>query len=512
MKVNYILNSPFNKIVSWFFVAIAMLISLPELNAQITRTQILNNVYGYDTYSFYATSGNIWAKKCSCGNRYVYTPSWVKSGYNTSMPYSWGGFSTMSSFTTDMSNGLSAGDVCSSSGGGCGGLSIQACCASGVDCSGLVSRAWGLSSKYNCSGLAGLSSKYSSMNSVMEGDILVNTNGSVDHVRLVTKNNISATSYIETIESAATGWHVFRSKYTPVVLSGGGYVPMYYNKVITCAPPSSFSVSGIASTSANVYFNTISGISTYYISYRPSTSSTWYTVPVSSSPAYLTGLSSNTTYYYQMASNCGSSTSSYSSQGSFTTTACPTPSGIYSNNVLGTQITFYWSGSASSYYFRLKPKSTTTWWTWPPCSCTGVAISGLSKSTIYDFQVQSICGSSISNWSSSYSVTTRSYKKENDSVFNDTILKVSVGDLSGVKVDGFSKEIGLLVNPMKRDYTYHVNASIISIVSIDGKEIKNYTSNTEDCEILLPFSISPGIYIIRLMRKEVWESHKIIIE
>ncbi|NOY54753.1 MAG: hypothetical protein GXP34_02080 [Actinobacteria bacterium] len=76
--------------------------------------------------------------------RYLSTPR-----YYESVSYDWGGWDTVSGFNGYMSPGTrQAGDI--TSGG-------SYSCSRGVDCSGLVSRVWGLSHKYGTSNLADVS-------------------------------------------------------------------------------------------------------------------------------------------------------------------------------------------------------------------------------------------------------------------------------------------------------------------------------------------------------------------
>lgn len=71
------------------------------------------------------------------------------AGTYSSVPYKWGGFDSVSSFNAHMSPKTGrAGDVSS-------GDTLS--CAYGVDCSGFVSRVWGLSSKKGTSTLPGIS-------------------------------------------------------------------------------------------------------------------------------------------------------------------------------------------------------------------------------------------------------------------------------------------------------------------------------------------------------------------
>jgi len=187
---------------------------------QITRTQIHFNAIPFTTYTFTTTSSNIHSNtNCSAvGN--INTPSWVAVGANkVGMPYCWGGFSSESSFTTGLTKGLSAGDDdCTTSGDCCES------CALGVDCSGFVSHAWALTTKYSTTTLPNICTTYASAMDVKQGDIF-DLPGS--HTRLVDTNYENGTFLL--MESSAVDWKVSYRSYTTSQLTS--YTPMYYVKV-----------------------------------------------------------------------------------------------------------------------------------------------------------------------------------------------------------------------------------------------------------------------------------------
>jgi len=201
--------------------AVAVLFTCQSF-AQITRTQIHNNALPFTTYTFTTTSANLWSNvNCSAvGN--INSPSWVAVGANkVGMPYCWGGFSSLSSFTTGLTSGLSAGDNdCTTSGDCCQS------CALGVDCSGFVSRSWALTTKYSTTTLPSICTTYSSAMQVKQGDIF-DLPGS--HTRLVDTNYEDGTFLL--IESSAVDWKVSYRSYTTSQLTS--YTPMYYVKVDT---------------------------------------------------------------------------------------------------------------------------------------------------------------------------------------------------------------------------------------------------------------------------------------
>ena len=189
----------------------------------ITRTQIHYNAIPFTTYTFTASSANVQSNvNCPSAGGNVNTPSWVTAGPHTvGMAYCWGGFSSLNSFTSGLVNGKSAGDDdCTTNGDCCES------CALGVDCSGFVSHAWGLSTKYSTTTLPNISTAYSSASQVKQGDIF-NLSGS--HVRLVDTNYANGSFLL--MESSAVDWKVSYRSYTTSQLTS--YTPRWYVNVDT---------------------------------------------------------------------------------------------------------------------------------------------------------------------------------------------------------------------------------------------------------------------------------------
>lgn len=195
---------------------------------QIPRDQVINNAASYVNFTWTASACNLnptWNGQ-SCGGRSVYSAdaAWVNVGANTSMPYMWGGWSTQTQHNTAMANCKAAGDICSTMGGGCSGNGAGLSCASGHDCSGLVSRAWALSTKQSTTTLPSLCSQIG-LTAVQSGDIV---NKSGDHSRLI-ETNYGNGNY-RVIEASGADWKTSYRTYTANALSS--YIPLKPNSSI----------------------------------------------------------------------------------------------------------------------------------------------------------------------------------------------------------------------------------------------------------------------------------------
>jgi hypothetical protein len=139
----------------------------------------------------------------------------------TSLPYNWGGFDSVESFRHRLaaSRPALAGNVCT-----CRDPRFNGCIvpkAAGVDCSGFVSRAWGLKSHEGTSRLAMLAAQLPSLFQLRPGDIL-NRPGS--HVRLFVRFEPGPEVRLRTLESAVSCGGVCERVYTPAQLQS--YRPM----------------------------------------------------------------------------------------------------------------------------------------------------------------------------------------------------------------------------------------------------------------------------------------------
>ena len=126
----------------------------------ITRDLIIVNADAYASHSWYCSWEN--TQYCNTNNCPV-SGSAFDIGYQTGVAYKWGGFDTIANFDSKLSQDYTAGDVT--------GTTCVADCATGVDCSGFVSRCWGLTTKYSTSTLPNISIAIP-QSSLQEGDIL----------------------------------------------------------------------------------------------------------------------------------------------------------------------------------------------------------------------------------------------------------------------------------------------------------------------------------------------------
>ena len=178
-----------------------------------------------------------------------------------------------------------------------------------------------------------------------------------------------------------------------------------------CSVPGSLSTTSVTATSATLKWGAVSGAASYNIEYRQTGASTWSTATATTNSIGVSGLTASTAYQYQVQTVCsGSSTSAYSSTGTFTTSAapCTVPSGLSATAITTTSATLNWGAvsGAASYNIEYRQTGASTWST-ATATTNAVSVSGLTASTAYQYQVQTVCsGSSTSAYSAAATFTT----------------------------------------------------------------------------------------------------------
>lgn len=178
----------------------------------------------------------------------------------------------------------------------------------------------------------------------------------------------------------------------------------------TCGTPTGLNATGISSTAATLNWTAVAGAGSYNIQYKPSAAATWTTTSSSVNSKAITGLSAATAYQYQVQAICTGGASTYSAASTFTTTAaaaCGTPGSLSASGITTTAATLNWAAvtGAISYTIQYKASAAATWIT-TTSTTNSKAITGLTASTTYQFQVQATCTSGTGAYSAIASFTT----------------------------------------------------------------------------------------------------------
>lgn len=151
---------------------------------------------------------------------------WVPAGKNTGMPYKWGGFDTPARFDAGLRAGKAAGDVYTLEKRRMGGAAVSAD-AVGIDCSGFVSRCWGLEGKHSTSMLFGICQRLTGPADLRPADVM-NTGGG--HVLLFVRW-LDGEKQRALFFEAAPFSKTRATERSLAELTAAGYQPLRYRKI-----------------------------------------------------------------------------------------------------------------------------------------------------------------------------------------------------------------------------------------------------------------------------------------
>ncbi|WP_017733790.1 M4 family metallopeptidase [Nafulsella turpanensis] len=178
----------------------------------------------------------------------------------------------------------------------------------------------------------------------------------------------------------------------------------------SCETPAGLASANVTTNAANLSWTAVADAESYDVRFRATGTSSWTTGNVASNSASATGLSEGTEYEFQVRTNCAGGSSAYSASATFTTDyTCQTPGGLTASNVSASSATLNLNAVsfANDYSVRYRVNGSSSW-TNTTATTTSVAISGLTASTTYEFQVATNCSNGSSAYSASSGFTTPS--------------------------------------------------------------------------------------------------------
>ena len=196
-----------------------------------------------------------------------------------------------------------------------------------------------------------------------------------------------------------------------------------------CSVSSELNVTDIEETAATLNWESVSSAQSYDIRYKSTSDNSWLSTSSSTSSVIISDLTTATDYEFQVKTVCSDGTSDYSPSASFTTSGttqeCSVPSKLDATDITENSTTLTWSqvSSATGYRIQYRTVGTGTWTT-ITSSNPFADISGLVAGTQYEFQVQTICSSSDSDYSDAITFTTLG-GGETDTVGNTDIFSTT---------------------------------------------------------------------------------------
>lgn len=152
---------------------------------------------------------------------------WVPGQPAKGMPYQWGGFDTPESFLRSVAKGEYAGDVSTQDKRAKGDDAVSEQ-AAGIDCSGLVSRCWGLKRPYSTKQLPEICDRLSSWDELKAGDILLNDR----HVLLFKGWQNTGETILAYEAGPFPVWRVNSAAIGKAKLLKEGYAPWRYRGIV----------------------------------------------------------------------------------------------------------------------------------------------------------------------------------------------------------------------------------------------------------------------------------------
>lgn len=245
-----------------------------------------------------------------------------------------------------------------------------------------------------------------------------------------------------------------------------------------CNTPTGTTTSSITTSSATLSWTAASGAVSYNVSYKLSSATSYTTVNTTSTSYSLAGLTASTSYDWQVQTVCSTGSSANSSTLTFSTsaaTSCGTPSGLAASSITTTGASLAWTAvsGATSYNVQYKLSSAASFTT-TTTATNSITLSGLSSSSVYVFQVQAVCTSGTSSYSSTGTFTT---------------LTPSTGCSDVYEPNGSSSSASVI--PTNTDITAMIGTST-------DNDYYKFTTTSPNTYIKILLTNLPGDYDIRL--------------
>ena len=223
----------------FFLTLLAPACSTPRGGTGVTRSECLAIGEQYRTHRWVPTAANILHGTDPDGIT-VDTPDttyqipgavpgrWVPGAVNEGIPYQWGGFATPEQFDRDLASGKAAGDVYTQKKRQLLDDAVSRY-ATGIDCSGFISRCWRLPRSHSTREFPGICDPLPSWDDLRPGDILNTYNshaclfaGWLDpsHARLLAYET-----------GVPPHWLVVRHALTVSELKAKGFAPFRYRGI-----------------------------------------------------------------------------------------------------------------------------------------------------------------------------------------------------------------------------------------------------------------------------------------
>lgn len=177
-----------------------------------------------------------------------------------------------------------------------------------------------------------------------------------------------------------------------------------------CVTPFSLNTSAVSDTGATFTWNSAPGTAGFDLYYRPVGTNIWTDVYGVTSPYSVTGLSACTEYEFQVMAICDTDSSEWSQSHVFTTDGCCLPpEGLTLTATTDTSATFTWSDllAAESYNVEYSIEGSSSWTVFGNITDNTFELTGLEPCKDYQFRVQTVCDTGLTDFSDILAFTTQ---------------------------------------------------------------------------------------------------------
>lgn len=211
--------------------------------------------------------------------------------------------------------------------------------------------------------------------------------------------------------------------------------------ITTCGVITGATTASITSTSAIFNWTAVTSATSYKIQYRKTGTTTWTSATATTNTYTATGLTASTSYEWQVQTVCSSGSSAFSGSTTFSTLAtstCGVPSGLASSNITTTGATISWTAvtGAQKYNLQWKLSTATAWTTVSALATNSYTFTALTCNSAYQYQVQTVCSSGSSAYSTAGTFTTTacavSYCTSKGTTTYEYINKVAIGSINNI--------------------------------------------------------------------------------
>ncbi len=178
---------------------------------------------------------------------------------------------------------------------------------------------------------------------------------------------------------------------------------------VACNAPGGMSTTAITTTTATFNWTAATGAVSYNVQYRVIGAGSWSTGTSATTSYNASGLTAGTNYEWQVQTVCSAGYSAFTASTNFTTTSlpCNPATGMATGSITSSSATLSWAAvtGAVSYNIQYRIVGAGTW-TSTTSTTASKAISGLTASSNYEWQVQTVCSGGSSAFTASTNFTT----------------------------------------------------------------------------------------------------------